>query len=631
MPVQSTSTGTKLRRRRRFLGALPLVLASWVALSGLPIQSAPGGPGTLHTSEHLLTAAPGTARAGSSKPESVSPGWTTGVDVAAGTQAVGVSWTGAPRGEVEIRGLTADGWTNWMHVHGNPDDGPDEAGEIAGDLVWFGGSGIETVELEVETGTLRNLKVEAMRYEQAERTAFQTALVPAAGAADTKPSILPRSEWTSKSWAYTNEDCENGPIHAAGGVKFAVVHHTVNSNTYSQSEVPGMLSAIYQFHTGTRGWCDIAYNFVIDRFGRTWEARTDSLKAAVVGGHAAGFNTNSVGVSFLGQHQEGESSFTAVNPTGAQLTAAGKVIGWKLGTSGAPATGTLSITPTTGGTTKTISRVSGHRDVGSTSCPGNLLYSQLSTIRSTAGPIAEQTTPTVPPPTTTSTTAPAGPSKPLGPFETPQELVDQSYRDLLRRAPNVNELNLASAAVVGGQKAEVFLANLINGNEANQNIRQPIRLYSAYFLRNPDHAGLDYWIQKRRAGWSIDRISTEFAAAPEFKKRYGSLNDGQFVDLVYRNVLDRSPDQKGRAHWVSQLSNGYGRGKMMIGFSESPEYVANTAGSVSVIALYDGMVNASVPVGTYDYLVPRLAQGKTDDSGVARFFMDKPEYHARFR
>ena len=108
------------------------------------------------------------------------------------------------------------------------------------------------------------------------------------------------------------------------------------------------------------------------------------------------------------------------------------------------------------------------------------------------------------------------------------------------------------------------------------------------------------------------------------------LDNGQFVDLVYRNVLGRSPDRAGRAHWVSQLSRGYGRGKMMIGFSESPEYIDNTSGSVSVVALYDGMIRKRIPQATYDYLVPRIAQGKTDDSGVARFFMDKPEYHARF-
>lgn len=620
MPVH-TSTSKRLRRRRQVLGAFPIALASWVALSGLPVQRSDAGPGTLRTSEYVLTPESGTAR---------TAGWSRTVDVEDGSHAVAVSWTGAPTGEVQVRGLTAEGWSDWMHIHGDPDDAPDQSGEVTGDLVWFGGDGVDSVEVDVEKGSLENLTLEAMRYERNESSSLQTALIPAAGAADTKPAILPRSEWTSKGWAYANEDCEKGPTHAAGGVKFAVVHHTVNSNSYSQAEVPGMLAAIYQFHTGTRGWCDIAYNFIIDRFGRTWEARSESMKGAVVGGHAAGFNTNSVGVSFLGQHQEGEGQYAAVKPTDAQLTAAGRVIGWKLGQNDVPATGTITVTPTTTGTAKTINRVSGHRDVGSTSCPGSLLYSQLATIRSTAASVANQTTPTVPPSSTTTTTRPPGESKLLGPFATPRELVDQSYRDLLRRAPNQNELNLASAAITGGQKPEVFLANLVNGDEANRNVRQVIRLYRAYFLRNPDHSGLGYWIGKRREGASIDRISNDFAAAPEFGRRYGSLDNGQFVDLVYENVLGRSPDQAGRSHWVTQLAKGYGRGRMMIGFSESPEYIAKTAGGVSVVALYDGMVRASIPQSTYDYLVPRVAQGKTDDSGVARFFMDKPEYHARF-
>ena len=62
---------------------------------------------------------------------------------------------------------------------------------------------------------------------------------------------------------------------------------------------------------GGRGWCDIAYNFVIDRFGRTWEARSGGVQNAIVGGHAAGYNTGSVGVSFLGQYQPGASPAVA--------------------------------------------------------------------------------------------------------------------------------------------------------------------------------------------------------------------------------------------------------------------------------------------------------------------------------
>ena len=105
-----------------------------------------------------------------------------------------MSWTGTPSGGVEVRGLTADGWSDWMHVHGDPDDGPDDPGEVTGDLIWFGGDGVDTVEVEVEKGSLADLKLEAMRYEQDEPSSLQTALIPAAGAANAKPAILPRSD-----------------------------------------------------------------------------------------------------------------------------------------------------------------------------------------------------------------------------------------------------------------------------------------------------------------------------------------------------------------------------------------------------------------------------------------------------
>ena len=654
---ESSPPSQRLRRRRRILGAFPIALASWAVIAGLPISPAKPSTGTLHTEEIKLTGpdadpavrVAGTTRARNASPTgSAGPGWTARVPVAEPSQAVAVSWTGAPAGEVEIRGLSEAGWSEWLHIHGEPDDSPDqqssELADIAGGLVWFGGDGVTEVEVVVEDGTLSGLKVEAMRYQEPPGGSLLTALqAPAAGAADTQPTILPRSNWTSKGWATQNEDCVKGPIAAEGGVKFAVVHHTVNSNTYSQSDVPAMLASIYQFHTGTRGWCDIAYNFIIDRFGRTWEARTGSIKGAIVGGHASGFNTNSVGVSFLGQHQPGESNYAAVAPTNAQLVAAGNVIGWKLGQSDNPASGTVTVKSGSGtasarfpeGTSATIARVSSHRDVGYSSCPGELLYKQLSVIRTTAATVASNTTPTIPPPTTTSTTSsptgPTVPSKPLGPFETVVELVDNSYTDVLRRSPSADERNLASAAITGGQKAEVFLANLVGGVEADTQVKQVIRLYRAYFLRNPDHNGLEYWIQRRKSGWDLSRISTEFAHADEFVERYGALNSGQFIDLVYENVLDRAPDQAGRAYWLARLSDGRSRGAMMIGFSESPEYRAKTDAGVTVVALYDAMLRSGIPQGTYDYLEERLRAGITDASGVARYFLDNAKYHARFK
>jgi hypothetical protein len=646
----------QLRRRRRLLGGLPLALASWVVVGGLPFGAPQPSVGTLRSETVVLTgpgasdtapaSGPSRARIRSTAPDTATEGWSAAVDVDAGSQAVAVTWTGEPHGAVELRGRTPLGWSTWSEIHANPREAPDGAGpdgpgsgegsntDVSGDLLWFGGDGVDRVEVRVHEGELADLTVEAMRYvEPRAGSGLQTALqTPRAGAADTRPSIRPRSDWAAAGWAYSNDDCGNGPKLASGGITFAVVHHTVNANTYTEGEVPGMLAAIYRFHTESRGWCDIAYNFVIDRFGRTWEGRTGSIDGAVIGGHAAGFNTNSVGVSFLGQHHPGGTP-SAAAPTASQLDAAGRVIGWKLGQNKVPATGTVTATDGS-----TIQRIVGHRDVGSTSCPGDLLWSQLATIRSGAAAVAANTTPTIPPSTTSTTrgtttsttTGSTGPSKPYGPFSTPGQLVTQSYQDLLRRRPTTGEQNLASAAITGGQKAEVFLANLVSGAEMDTNVRQAIRLYRAYFLRNPDHAGLEFWVQKRRAGWSLQRISNDFAASAEFKNRYGSLSSAQFVDLVYRNVLGRSPDGAGRSYWESRLGAGLTRGQLMIGFSESPEHQTRTGPGVTVVALYDGMIRRTIPQGTVDYLEPRLRTGVTDTSGVARFFLDKPEYHARF-
>lgn len=103
------------------------------------------------------------------------------------------------------------------------------------------------------------------------------------------------------------------------------------------------------------------------------------------------------------------------------------------------------------------------------------------------------------------------------------------------------------------------------------------RLFSAYFLRQPDRAGYDYWIQERAEGTELASISSSFASSREFTDRYGALDDRAFVDLIYRNVLGRAADQTGLDYWVGELRAGRDRGQVMAGFSESPEYVTRTA------------------------------------------------------
>ena len=192
-----------------------------------------------------------------------------------------------------------------------------------------------------------------------------------------RPAIMPRSAWATDGWAYGTRGCENGPRYA-DNVQAVVVHHTVTSNGYAEQDVDDLLRAIYHAHVRVNGWCDIGYNFVVDRFGTIWEARTGGIDRPVIGGHAKGFNTGTAGVALLGQHHPGASPRAAV-PSQAAADALEALAGWKLRIHGVDPTGTTwlknrsSSGPQrhTSGRWHLIPTVVGHRDLGTTSCPGD--------------------------------------------------------------------------------------------------------------------------------------------------------------------------------------------------------------------------------------------------------------------
>jgi hypothetical protein len=98
------------------------------------------------------------------------------------------------------------------------------------------------------------------------------------------------------------------------------------------------------------------------------------------------------------------------------------------------------------------------------------------------------------------------------------------------------------------------------------------RLYLAYFKRQPDAAGLQYWVGRHMGGTCLTDVSEFFAGSAEFIGTYGALANDQFVYLVYVNVMGREPDLAGFQYWIGRLDGGLRRGTMMVGFSESPEF-----------------------------------------------------------
>ncbi|MPZ96276.1 MAG: hypothetical protein GEU96_15525 [Propionibacteriales bacterium] len=157
------------------------------------------------------------------------------------------------------------------------------------------------------------------------------------------------------------------------------VHHTAGSNWYSRSDVPRLIRGIYAYHVNGRGWRDIGYNFLIDRFGRIWEGRYGGPARAVVGAHTANYNGNSFGAAAMG-------SLGSVSPTSALLSAYKRLIAWKFALSGVNPTGRVAYPGQ-----KTLPTISAHRDTKATECPGARLYAQLGNIRSGTKAIMDST------------------------------------------------------------------------------------------------------------------------------------------------------------------------------------------------------------------------------------------------
>ncbi|HWJ45354.1 MAG TPA: N-acetylmuramoyl-L-alanine amidase, partial [Gaiellaceae bacterium] len=164
----------------------------------------------------------------------------------------------------------------------------------------------------------------------------------------------------------------------ATAIRLAIVHHTAGANGYSAAEAPAIVRAIELYHGKGNGWNDIGYNFLVDRFGTVYEGRFGGIERNVVGAHAEGFNTGSVGVAVLGEY----SSLAVTAKARASLA---QLLAWRLDLAHVdPATIQSFIS---GGNARFPSglpvflrTVSGHRDTGFTDCPGTALYNLLTSI-----------------------------------------------------------------------------------------------------------------------------------------------------------------------------------------------------------------------------------------------------------
>lgn len=298
---------------------------------------------------------------------------------------------------VEIWGDEQYAFSPWyeLEVEADKFPGPD-SDEPAGDrnvtdLVWVEPG--TAVQLRVDGGKPEDIELTFMDTER-ENASIGEQIMAKAGRAlafnptpirkdnaevlskPGAPKVITRDKWKA------DESVVRAAPSYASKVDRAVVHHTSGSNSYSESQSAAMVRGILHYHAVTRGWSDIGYNFLVDKYGNIYEGRAGGVGRGVIGAHAQGFNSGTVGISTMG-------TYNAAAPSSATQNAVTTIIAWKSKLHGFDPTGRSTVTSLgsnryPSGTTVTLNRVIGHRDVGYTDCPGNSFYPLMSRLASRA-------------------------------------------------------------------------------------------------------------------------------------------------------------------------------------------------------------------------------------------------------
>lgn len=329
-----------------------------------------------------------------------------------GYGAVGVTWqhgVQVPEGEIafQVRTRTGDVWSPWLKMEYHDDHGPDpgtaeakharpgteealvgdvDQVQVRGQMTSVGvppDMSLAVVDpgqaasSAVESPAIDTAKLDAASQDESVAPTEATdntqpdgvvsdGLALRAAVYTPKPVIYSRAQWGADESMRDKSSLHYFEVHAG------FVHHTVNANDYTRAEVPAILRSIYAYHTQSKGWSDVGYNYLVDRFGRIWEGRYGGVDRPVVGAHTLGYNDNAFAMSAIG-------NYDIKKPSPAMIQAYGALFAWKLSLHGVDASSTSQWV-----TSKYFKAINGHRDAGPTACPGKYLYARIPKIRELA-------------------------------------------------------------------------------------------------------------------------------------------------------------------------------------------------------------------------------------------------------
>lgn len=144
------------------------------------------------------------------------------------------------------------------------------------------------------------------------------------------------------------------------------------------------------------------------------------------------------------------------------------------------------------------------------------------------------------------------------------------YVQAVDAAGNISEPSASLEIVITADPIQ----DIANSPEFTTTHADVLRLYWAFFNRDPDTAGAQYWIDVSNQGYTLDLIAEQFAVSQEFENRYGSTSNEDFLRIVYFNVLGRAADLSGYNYWLGQMAGGLSRGGVVRWIAANNEFIA---------------------------------------------------------
>ena len=281
--------------------------------------------------------------------------------------AVAPSWSGEgdPGGAVELL-WRGDGvtWSEPIWIGKAWHNGaPDRDGRHIGGLVATPGGAFIQYRTYDSAGNLAPLP--GLEIDYIDATAGPTleqVASPATAPVFAAPPIIGRAAWgADESLRFGRGGVEIFPV-TYQPVEHVIIHH---ADTANFNDPVLEMRSIYYFHAITRGWGDIAYNYLVDFMGNVYEGRVGGETA--VGCHAEGYNAGSCGVCLMGR-------FFVDDITPEMHNAIVWIASWAA--RGLDPTGSAPFYDI-----PNLPTICGHRDVNNTTCPGDEFYGQLETVR----------------------------------------------------------------------------------------------------------------------------------------------------------------------------------------------------------------------------------------------------------